>query len=307
MIRLKKTRLKDVGEFGFIELAAKILSSPVKNVIKGIGDDAAVLDIGRKELLLLTTDMLVEGVHFTRSMNARSIGHKSLACNISDIAAMGGIPSCAVISLGVPPNLNLRFVQELYQGINRLAKKFSVSIVGGDTVKSAKIVINIALLGNVFKENLLLRCGAKKGNRIFVSGPLGKSFVTKKHLRFTPKVDAAQYLAREFKPTSMIDISDGLCGDLGHILKESSVGAVIYEKLIPKTKGATLNNALYDGEDFELLFTLSSQEANQLIRMKKNRFPFWYIGDIVDEKEKLTIVSGSGKRIALKPKSFSHF
>ena len=146
--------IQNIGEFGLIDVLKKY--TPIsKAVIKGIGDDTAVLPYTKSKYLLFTTDMMAEGVHFTRRMKARDIGHKALACNISDIAAMGGLPTFAVVSLGVPKHLPVRFCEEMYKGIQLLAKDFGVSIVGGDTIKSDKIVINVALLGEVEQKYLV--------------------------------------------------------------------------------------------------------------------------------------------------------
>jgi len=298
-------KLSQIGEFGLINLIAK-LAGKSKNLIKGIGDDAAVLPYTKDKYLLLTTDMLLEGVHFVQKDGAQAIGHKALACNISDIAAMGGVPIWVVISLGVPANLKINFIWDLYKGVSRLAKKFNVTIVGGDTNASSKIIISIAHLGEVAKKDLVLRSGAKKNDMIFVTGPLGGSLKNKKHLQFIPRLAESQYLVKHFKPTAMIDISDGLASDLKHILDQSKAGAFVYEKFIPKAKGVNLKQALSDGEDFELLFTLSPKEANRFLGTKKD-FPFFYIGRIVDKKEGFVLINQDGRAEDISLKGFRHF
>ena len=304
MPRHKEVRLSDIGEFGLIDLLARQVPCR-KNVKCGIGDDAAVIEYKKDKYLLVTTDMLLEDVHFTRRTLPRDIGYKALACNISDIAAMGGVPLYAVISLGVPKNLKLDFVRGIYNGFKKLSKKFDFSIVGGDTIRSKNIVINVALLGQVKKTELVLRSGAKKGDMIFVGGKLGNSLKSGRHASFMPRIDQAQYLVRNFKPSSMIDISDGLISDLNHILKASNAGAVLYKEYIPRQLGASLANALYDGEDFELLFTLPKKRAQKLLKEKKKNF--CYIGDITSEKGKLILVDLKGKRVETKTKGFTHF
>jgi thiamine-monophosphate kinase len=290
-------KISRLGEFGLIDALRKY--APVsKEVIKGIGDDAAVLPFNKDQYLLLTTDMLAEGTHFTRRMPPGSIGHKALACSISDIAAMGGLPTFAVVSIGIPKDLPVRFVKGIYKGIQRIAGEFNVSIVGGDTIKTDKIVINIALLGLVEKKYLITRKGARPGDWIFVTGPLGGSFKSGKHLDFLPRLAQARFLVEKFRPSAMMDISDGLSGDLNHILKAGRVGARLDHASIPRRKGVSLTQALNDGEDFELLFTLPSQSAGPLMdwQARARSFYFYPIGIITaDAKEKI------------KSKSFTHF
>ncbi|MBI5150266.1 MAG: thiamine-phosphate kinase [Candidatus Omnitrophica bacterium] len=295
------TKLSQLGEFGLIDLLKKYKGGGA-SVIKGIGDDTAVVPLDAKRYLLLTTDMLMEGVHFKRSAPPRSIGHKALACSISDIAAMGGLPRYALVSLGVPGNLSWAFVRDLYQGMDTLARKFGIAIVGGDTIKSARLVINVALTGEVNKTDVVYRNGARPGDRIFVTGALGKSLSTGRHLKFTPRVKESQYLVRHVKPTSMIDISDGLTADLGHILEESKAGAVLEEKRIPRRAGAGLRQALYDGEDFELLFTVPARKAALL---RKNKF--YPIGEIVARGRGLSLQDKTGKLTKIRPRGYTHF
>lgn len=295
------SQLSSLGEFGFIDSIRKY-SNLSKDVFVGIGDDAAVLAYNRSQYLLLTTDMLIENVHFTQAMGARRIGHKALACNISDIAAMGGIPTQAVVSLGVPGSLSTQFAQDLYQGMNDIARAFNVSIVGGDTVRSAKITINVSLLGTVNKKDLVRRNGAQPGDQIFVTGPLGNSLKSGRHLDFVPRVKESQYLVSHTRPTAMLDISDGLAADLGHILKQSKVGAVIKAERIPLAQGASLKQALSDGEDFELLFTVSARNAQKLAKNPQ----FIHIGEIVRGKES-TMVYPDGRKERLNLEGYRHF
>ncbi len=193
----------------------------------------------------------------------------------------------------------------MYAGMRRLARAFGVSLVGGDTVSSQKIVINVALLGKVERAKLVCRDGAKVGDVLFVSGPLGGSLKSGRHLTFTPRVKEARFLVEKFKPSSMMDISDGLAGDLGHILRASGVGAVLDKGKIPVNRGATLEQALTEGEDFELLFTLAKPAARKL----RSRFPrkFFAIGEIVPRKDGLRIRDPNGKAVPLQIKAFAHF
>lgn len=300
-------KISQLGEFGLIELLKKY-SFRQKNIIKGIGDDTAVLFLNGQRHLLYTTDMMVEGVHFTKKTLPHLIGHKAMGCNISDIAAMGGIPTFALVSLGLPKNLSVKFVEELYKGMYELGKKFNVSIVGGDTVASDKIVINVALLGEVACTDLVTRQGAQVGDWIFVTGALGRAWKTDKQFTFTPRVSEARFLVEHFKPSAMIDVSDGLTADLGHILEQSKIGAELYAKEIPLNRGASLNDALSDGEDFELLFTLDAGKAKRLMdwQTKNSRWFFYPIGKIVKPKG-LHLIDPDGKKKKILTKGFTHF
>ena len=293
--------LSQLGEFGLIGLLKKHQGSGAP-IVKGIGDDAAVVPLDARRYLLLTTDMLMEGVHFERTAPSRAIGYKALACSISDIAAMGGLPRYALVSLGVPGNLSWAFVRGLYKGMDALARKFGVAIAGGDTVRSARLVINVALTGEINKTDVVYRNGARPGDLIFVTGPLGRSLSTGWHLKFVPRVKEARYLVDHIKPTSMIDISDGLAADLGHILEESKVGAILEETKIPRRAGANVRQALYDGEDFELLFTVSPRKAALL---RKNKF--YPIGEVVSRAQGLLLRDKTGKLMKIVQRGYTHF
>jgi len=301
--------LSKIGEFGLIEVIKK-LAKVDSSVIKGIGDDAAILRFSKDRYLILTSDMLIEDVHFKRTARPFDIGHKALACSISDIASMGGIPKHAIVSVGLPLSLSVGFVRNLYKGIISTAKKFKINIVGGDTNRSSKIIIDVAILGEVKKKDLVLRSKAKSRDEIFVTGKLGGSAKTKKHLKFKPRLKESRFLIRSYRINSMIDISDGLSQDLGHILKESKKGAIVYEQAIPKDKGASLKDALYNGEDYELLFTLSKRQANKLVQdihRKKIKFPVSKIGIITKSRNKIIFIDTNKNKRLLKPKGFRHF
>lgn len=301
----KMKKLSDIGEFGLIDLI-RLQAGKSAEVVCGIGDDTAIVKYNSKEYLLLTTDMIVEDVHFKRSMPARLIGHKAISCNISDIAAMGGVPKFAVISIGLPKNLSIKYVQDIYAGLLKTARQFGVSLVGGDTTLSQKIIINIALTGVSSKTRTIRRNGAKKGDVILVTGLLGNSYQSRHHLTFTPRVKESQYLVEHFQINAMIDISDGLAADLGHILEQSKTGAILFEEMIPLRKGAKFNNALHDGEDFELLWTMPKSEYEKL---KKRRVPFFFspIGFITDEVLQLKTVNKKGEVKVVPLKGYRHF
>lgn len=299
-----KVSLDQIGEFGLIDCVRRYIPLP-KNVIRGIGDDAAILPLDTRRYMLLTTDMIIQGRHFNRTDDYKLIGRKALAINISDIAAMGGISRFAVVALGVPKKISLGAVKGIYRGIHALARQFDISIVGGDTISSDRLFINVSLIGDVDKKKVVLRSGAKKGDKIFVTGPLGNSLGNKKHFCFMPRQKEAQILARFFQPTAMIDISDGLIADLGHILRESHVGAILDFHRIPRHPGASFSQALYDGEDFELLFTASPIKARVLERQKKVKC--FCIGDIVDRPRGVYFKNSKSKLKCIPIKGYRHF
>lgn len=305
----KVSALSKIGEFGFINTIKKMIRTD-GSVVRGIGDDTAVLRFDKDKYLLLTVDMLIEGAHFRRNMNPYDIGHKALSCSISDIAAMGGSPKHAVISVGLPGDLSISYAKSLYKGIIDTAKKYKINLVGGDTNRSGKVIIDIALIGEVDKNKLVLRSKAKVDDVIFVTGFLGSSFKSGKHLKFTPRIKEVRFLVNNYRINSMIDISDGLAQDLSHILEESRVGATIFAKSIPVNKTADLKSALYEGEDFELLFTISKEEARKLIKdALNNNFSFSIrpIGMITDRKRGLSMIDESGRERKLTIKGFRHF
>lgn len=297
--------LSEIGEFGLIERIKKNIRLDA-SVFKGIGDDCAVLEWDEKHYQLFTCDMLVEGVDFLHKEDPYLVGRKSLAVSISDIAACAGIPRHCLVALGIPKNTTVEFVDRFLKGMLDLAKEYKINLVGGDLSRSGKLTIDVSMLGRVEKKNLLLRGNAKKGDIIFVTGALGGS-IFGKHLRFNPRVREARFLVKNFKINSMIDISDGLAADLGHILKQSGKGAIIYEFLVPLAKTARgLNDALHMGEDFELLFTASRREAKYIARGKKG-FYFYPIGEIASAEYGLTLVDKRNREIKIKPKGFRHF
>lgn len=284
-------RIKNLGEFSLIERLAKDIKTSAR-VIAGIGDDAAVLRYARDKYLLFTSDMLVEGRHFHKKTDPYLVGKKSLSVNISDIAAMGGVPRFAVVSLGVPPSLDLKYVDALYKGIRDAARRFRIDLVGGDTVASEKIVINVSLLGEVEKKNLVLRSGAKQGDAIFVTGVLGGS-LKGKHLDFIPRLEEARFLVKNFNINSMIDVSDGLFSDLDHILKSSRKGALVYEKAVPISKHAKdFKSAVRDGEDFELVFTMPRAEGRKLVKKWPFKTRLSEIGKVCKDRRKITGARG---------------
>jgi thiamine-monophosphate kinase len=269
-----------MNEFELIASLAKSLPTN-KHVVAGAGDDCAVLDLGAPDkLILFKADAVVEEIHFTRETPPEKIGRKALARCLSDIAAMAGSPVAALVTLGLPEKFEPAFVAKIYDGLNTMAKEHHVAIVGGETTANPeRIFISIALLGTVPRGKQILRSGAKVGDAIFVTGELGGSLVGK-HLEFEPRLAEARWLAKHFSIHALIDLSDGLAGDLRHILKASGVGAELLKSAVPVSRAAKLQAqkkpafaaALTDGEDFELLFTVASGDAVKLLDDWKKKF-----------------------------------
>jgi thiamine-monophosphate kinase len=249
--------------------------------------------------------MIAEGVDFTARDDPYLIGRKALAVSISDIASCAGLPRHCLISLGMPKDTSLKFIDRLFKGMLDVATKFNINIAGGDISCAKALTIDVSMLGVVEKKYLLLRNGARPGDIICVTGSLGGS-IRGKHFKFIPRVKEARFLAKKFKINSMIDISDGLTQDLAHILEESGVGAVIYESLIPLSKDAhNLNEALSMGEDFELLFTLPRQEARKLSVRRAGDFKI--IGEIVNKESGLRLIDRRNRERIIQPRGFRHF
>lgn len=299
-----------IGEIGLIKRLTRDIRLD-RSVVKGAGDDTAVIAWTAKKYLLYTCDMLVEGVHFKRAAATPfQIGWKALGRNISDIAAMGGIPRYAIVSIALPSGISVSFVDGIYKGMKKLASRFGVNIVGGDVSRSGKVIIDVALIGEVEKKNLATRSGAKKGDVILVTGSIGGS-IKGKHLDFMPRVDEARELVKKFKIHSMIDITDGLLLDIWRVLDASGVGCRIYESAIPLSRdAASFDSAVRDGEDFELLFTIGMKESIG-IRPVNFKFPINIIGEITDKRCGYRLIRKGGRteKIALRPgaKGYLHF
>ena len=283
-------RVRDIGEFGLIK---KLCAS-----ISHAGDDCAVLPGG----LLYTCDPVVEGSHYRRNTPPRAVGWKAMARNLSDIAAMGGRPRWAVVSIGLRPATEVRYVKQLYAGLHRAARKFGCEIVGGDTthVKHEQFVV-VAMLGEA--ERPVLRSGAKVGDSLFVTGQLGGS-LRGRHLAFTPRIKEARWLTRHFNIHAMIDLSDGLGSDLFH-LRTPGIGFEIDAAEIPAC--GTLHAALYDGEDFELLLAVDPRDVTALRRKWKFPLPLTEIGRVVRAAGAVALIDRAGRKQFLKPRGYDHF
>jgi thiamine-monophosphate kinase len=274
-----------MNEFELIGKLTKSLPAN-KSVVVGAGDDCAVLDFGLPDkLLLFKTDAIVEGIHFQSDTPPEKIGHKALARCLSDIAAMAGSPTAALVTIALPENFEPARIEKIYDGLNALARKHDVAIVGGETTTNpGRTLISVSLLGHVPRGKATLRSGAEAGDAIFVTGELGGSLAGR-HLDFEPRLAEARWLAQHFSIHAMMDLSDGLAGDLRHVLKASRVGAELLTTAIPISRAAKLASraetsakppllaALTDGEDFELLFTVASKDAVPLLDAWTKQFP----------------------------------
>ena len=293
--------------------------SRVAGLQRGIGDDCAVLRLPRGHEALVTTDFSLEGVHFRRERHsAESVGHRCLARGLSDIAAMGGEPVAAFLSLAVPERLPQRWVDQFLRGFLALAKKFSVPLAGGDTAQSpAGVLADIVILGSVPAGTAVLRSGARPGDKLYVTGQLGASALVLSrfmagrtkiserrnaaHFFPMPRIPAGRALREEGIASAMIDISDGLSTDLGHLCQESRVGARIYAEQLPVTGGrANLRFALHGGEDYELLFS-----AHGIVPKSIAGVPIACIGEIT-RRRKIVLIQG-GKERALPAGGWEHF
>ncbi len=301
-------RIERLGEFGFID-RIKSMSPRNRRALMGIGDDCAVIPFSRDKYMLLTQDMLIDRHHFTAANTAgRFIGHKALAASLSDIAAMAGSPRFYMVSLGIPKKMSMQFLDGFYNGMKALARKFRVELIGGDTNRSEVFCCDILVVGEVEKRRMVLRDGARPGDVIYVTGELGGSR-GKKEFTFVPRVSAARRLVRHFKVTSMIDVSDGLSSDMNRIAESSRVGALVFEKDLPLSKRAkSVNEALTDGEDFELLFTVrDGKNVTDKGLSRVAGVPVMRIGRIVAKKEGVSIIGSTGRKRGLLPKGFDHF
>lgn len=292
-----------------------------RGVLKGIGDDCAILRVPPGHETLVTTDFSLEGRHFRRDWHSPEfIGHRCLTRGLSDIAAMGGVPIAAFLSLALPPKLPQAWTNGFMKGLLSLASRHHVTLAGGDTAQSPSgVLADIIVLGSVPRGKAILRSGAKPGDAIYVTGSLGASAAWLKELlhgqepdrmpqsRFPqPRLQTAQFLRQKNLATSMIDLSDGLSTDLSHICEESRVGAEIWQDAIPRAtirkSKISLEAALHGGDDYELLFTAPERAAipNQIAGVSAKK-----IGRITSG-QKMVLLAGAGIKV-LKPQGWQHF
>ncbi len=341
---MSRTELGTLGEFGLIDRIKSNFTNHLNtSTIKGIGDDCAVIDIDNENALLISTDMLVEGVHFDLSYTPlKHLGYKAVAVNVSDIAAMNGIPSQITVSLALSNRFSVEAIDELYEGIKAACENFKVDLVGGDTTSSLKgLIISISVLGKAEKKNIAYRSGANVSDVVCVTGDLGGAYTGLQILErekqeflanpeMQPQLEGRDYVVKrllkpearmdivhELKelgvvPTSMIDISDGLASELIHICTASNVGAAIFEDKLPIMSETESNlfefeldptmAAMNGGEDYELLFTCSLADFEKL----KNHEDIHAIGYLTAASEGIRLSSKKGNIYPIQAQGWNH-
>ena len=266
-------KLRDVGEDRLLE---QILPKLRRNsgVILGAGDDCAIVDPGERGLLqVLKTDCIVEGIHFSRGTKAELIGWKALARPLSDFAAMSAVPRHALVTLIVPSATPVPWVKQLYRGVEKAARRFDVAVVGGETSDTpGPAAISVSLSGFVEKKRWIGRAGGKAGDELFVTGRLGGS-LGGRHLTFLPRIEESRWLTLNFRVRAMMDLSDGLGADLPRMAHASKVGFEIDREALPLNPGCTVDDAISNGEDYELLFAIAPGDSSSLITRWRKKFP----------------------------------
>lgn len=339
----KRTDISTLGEFGLIDRISSGFMLRNTSSLKGIGDDAAVIDAG-EEVMLLSTDMLVEGIHFDLSYTPlQHLGYKAVAANVSDIAAMNGKPEQIIVAMAVSNRFSVEAIDMLFEGIRAACDEYKVDLVGGDTTASpAGLVINVSVLGRTKKGNEVYRSGAKDNDVLCVTGDLGGAYIGLQILErekevflanpnMQPELDKHEYaVGRQLRPkarmdiiyeladlgvrpTSMIDVSDGLASELMHISKNSKVGVRIFEDKIPIDQDAfntavefnldPFTCALNGGEDYELLFTIHQADVEKL----KNHSDIQMIGYIHADPTQNVLITKNGNVVPLKAQGWVHF
>ena len=337
-------RIREAGEFGLIDILAGKILPYSGSVVKGIGDDTAVMKHEPGRLLLMTTDMLVEGIHFNlKYFPLKAVGWKAMAVNVSDIAAMGGVPGFAAVSVSIPQDWEVEQIEELYSGLIDCSREYGIDIVGGDTVSSIKgLTVNVALTGYVEPDRVIYRSGASPGDIIMVTGPLGSSAaglhvlnnslpedmpgmkpgITEKvisaHLYPRARLREGRILGGLGCISAMNDISDGLDSEILEICRASSTGCELYEAALPFTEAAAMvaegagvspsRWALSGGEDFELVFTVKPGGLEAVTSALREAGAFSReVGRIAAPGQGCLLIDAGGRRSELKPRGYNHF
>lgn len=292
-------KIRDLDEDGFLEILLKGLPAG-RNLVVGPGDDCAVVKApGARELLLLKTDCVVEGVHFRPEDDPLRVGRKAINRALSDIAAMGGEARHALVTIFSPPDIPVSYWKALYEGLGAAAERHAVGVVGGETTRAPVKAVSVSLIGHVESQRLLLRSTGKPGDRLLVTGALGGSLAGK-HLDFEPRLAEGRWLGAHGYARAMMDLSDGLASDLPRLAAASGCGFALDSTTIPRSRGRTLQQALTDGEDYELLFATPPRLVDRLRRGWENAFP----------KLKLTEIGHlcePGASTTAMPRGFDHF
>ncbi|MDR0363846.1 MAG: thiamine-phosphate kinase [Bacteroidales bacterium] len=338
-----RNELQDLGEFGLIDRLTEHISLVQPSTIKGVGDDAAVIASDDDTVKLLTTDLLIENIHFDLMyVPLKHLGYKAAAVNLSDIYAMNGIPQQITVSIALSNRFSLEAVEELYTGIRLACKRYDVDLVGGDTSSSQTgLFLSVTTLGEAKKGEVVYRDGAKENDLIFVSGDLGSAYIgllllerekqvfranpnmqpdfegvdylLERQLKPEPRKDIIEMFRElDIKPTSMIDISDGLASELHHICSQSKKGCAIYEDKLPVDPLTYQQSAAFaidpttaamnGGEDYELLFTVKQSDYEKL----KDRLEITPIGYITDAASGLQLISKKGVTYPIKAQGWNH-
>jgi thiamine-monophosphate kinase len=338
------TAVNEIGEFGLIDQMKSVLDTPSESVLCGIGDDAAVYSIGEGKVQVVTTDALVDGVHFDRMfMPMRYLGYKAISVNASDVLAMNAQPLYATVALALPSNISVEMVKELYQGMAHACKLYGMSLIGGDTTVAKQLMISVTAIGEAKESAISYRSKAQEGDMLCVSGDLGgayaglkillesqKAFKAQDDPEFQPDLTAYDYVIqrqlaptarydifRDWQikgvvPTACIDISDGLASEIHHICQQSKCGALVKAANIPieiltREVAEAFNDdpetyALYGGEDYELLFTVTTEDLSKL-----DPNLFQVIGRILPADEGVFLSLSDGGTMPLEAAGFTHF
>jgi thiamine-monophosphate kinase len=268
-----RTRLEDLGEDVLLDRLLRSLPHG-KHLIAGPGDDAAIVrGPGRGELLVLKTDCVVEHVHFAMNAKPELVGWKAMMRPLSDFAAVSAVPEFALITLMMNKNRKVQWVEGVYRGLRRAASRFEVQIVGGETSATpGPAAISVSVFGRVEKGRWVSRSGGRVGDHLFVTGRLGNS-IAGKHLRFVPRIGESRWLTANFRIHAMMDLSDGLGADLPRLAHASKVGFQIDPKSLPRERDVSIEHAIGDGEDYELLFAISPNDSQRLQAAWRRKFP----------------------------------
>jgi thiamine-monophosphate kinase len=288
----RSDRLSALGEDRLLERLLPRLSA-AENVVVAAGDDCAIVETPRgKNLLVLKTDCVVEKVHFESSTDPLAVGWKAMMRPLSDFAAISALPQFALVTLIVPSATSTSWIEKLYRGLQRAASRFQVAIIGGETSASrGPAAISVSVSGFVEKNRWVGRDGGKFCDSLFVTGKLGGSIRTGKHLQFVPRINESRWLTKNFRVHAMMDLSDGLGADLPRLAKASNLGFKIDKEMLPLARGVKIDNAISDGEDYELLFAVSPLDCARLEREWKREFPNVSVTRIgqLDGKSKIEI------------------